>query len=143
MPEGLDPADWLSAVSDDDRLTPFVDSPALGDWTIRGPGRVGCLDRAGAAPLTFLPGRDLVRLTLERARDPIRDTVAAIAPLTRWLGPGMRHALLDHAAAEMTRHGWNPRNAFTTALRRELETQPSGIPPPRREAARLTGPELL
>jgi len=142
MPEGLDPADWLSGGPDQSRLAPFLDSPTMADCTMSGAGGGIGAHRAGA-PVTFLPGRDLVRIALDQAHDPIRDTVAIVAPLTRRLGPGMRHALIEQATAEMTRHGWNPRNAFTAALGRELETQPSGIPPPARAPAHPLGPDLL
>ncbi len=141
LPDGVDPADWLASADQPARLEQLLSLPDIHDPT----ARLGLLSGSRAAdppaPLTYLPGRALVRLALQAADDPIRDTLDAITPLTRWLGPGLRHALLEQATAEMTRSGWNPKNAFTTALHHALDTQPSGIPPPQRAHPHL-GPEL-
>lgn len=72
----------------------------------------------------------------------MRDTVHTIAALSQRFGPGLRHELLEQATAEMTRHGWNPKGTFATELARELDTQPSGIPPPERQLTRPPGPDL-
>jgi DNA primase len=107
MPDGLDPAAWLarhgpSAIHD--FLAPVSNDPAT--------------DR----PAAMLPGRQLAQLARDRARDPVRDTVAAIAPVARRLGPQLRARLIDQATAEMTRHGWNAKDMFAIALQRELYT---------------------
>ena len=97
-------------------------------------------DRTGP-PRPQLPGRDLVRLTLPRATDPIRDVVDAIAPIARRLGPGMAATLTGQATAEMTRHGWNPKGAFTTALHRELGGIPHGHHPAPPDPAHPVAPD--
>ncbi|EWT04414.1 hypothetical protein N864_08110 [Intrasporangium chromatireducens Q5-1] len=144
LPEGTDPADWLASAEATERLELVLQPPSPHDPledanALRSPPERG----RGASARTVLPGRDLVRLSLQTAQDPIGDTVAAVTPLIRWLGPGLRHALLEQATAEMTRSGWNPKGAFTAALQRALDAEPSGIPPPTRGAPHPLGPELL
>jgi DNA primase len=147
LPEGVDPADWIGRSPDPhsqaDRLVPFLAPPDLKEWAPYMTGSPSGAGHGTGSPTTVLPGRDLVRLALDRATDPIRDTLAAITPIAQRLGPGMRHALIEQATAEMTRRGWNPKNAFTAALHRGLESTPGGIPPLRRETTRPPSPELL
>lgn len=147
LPEGTDPAEWLTATDRPDRLEPFVAAPGLPgptaiDW--RHEQSWGVAEtRPADSPVTSLPGRDIVRLTLERASDPVRDTVNAVVRLSSRLGPGLRQALVEDATSEMTRRGWNPNGTFARALERGLQTQPSGIPPPERTLTRPPGPDLL
>jgi DNA primase len=139
LPDDVDPADWLTGDDLQGRLDRLLGPPDVHDPD--GSHLTRAITTTDAA-VTVLPGRDLVRLRLQTAEDPIRDTVTAITPLTRWLGPSLRHALLEQATAEMTRHGWNPKGAFTHALHHALEAGPSGIPPPHPSSSRASGPEL-
>ncbi|WP_347351225.1 CHC2 zinc finger domain-containing protein [Intrasporangium sp.] len=140
LPAGTDPAEWLTGPDTTARLRQLLDPPTPhhpGAWLSSGSPAV-------LAPVTFLPGRDLARLSLQQgAREPVRDTIAVLTPLTRWLGPGLRHVLLEQATAEMTRHGWNPHGTLTAALGHALETEPTGMPPPAHALAHPPGPELL
>jgi DNA primase len=124
MPEDLDPSAWIAHHGPSgirDFLAPASTEPAT--------------DR----PAAMLPGRQLARLVLDRARDPVRDTVAAIAPIARRLGPQLRARLLDQATAEMTRHGWNAKDMFAIALQRELDTTPT---PPAQLRERVVAPSI-
>lgn len=147
LPEGTDPADWLTATDHPSRLIPFVAAPEVPGPTANAWRHDQPWDGAGTrladSATTSLPGRDIVRLTLERASDPVRDTVNTVVRLSSRLGPGLRHALVEEATSEMTRRGWNPNGTFATALERGLQTQPSGIPPPERTLTRPAGPDLL
>ncbi|GAB3881477.1 CHC2 zinc finger domain-containing protein [Terrabacter terrigena] len=108
LPGGHDPASWI-AEEGPSGIEAFLSDVGLGrSKEMCGP------------PCCVLPGRDLTRLSLTAADDPLRDTVAAIAPVARDLSPGMRTVLVAQATAEMTRSGWNHHNAFTHAIEREL-----------------------
>ena len=114
LPDGRDPADWISEHG------PSGLDAFLSEVHLTLDDDLGPHDDLRLPPRPTLPGRDLVRLALDRAHDPIRDVAAAITPLARRLGPGMRATLIAQAAAEMTSHGCNPGNAFTRAVTREL-----------------------
>ncbi|MFC7597582.1 CHC2 zinc finger domain-containing protein [Terrabacter sp. GCM10028922] len=108
LPHGHDPASWIAE-----------HGPA-GIGAFLPDADLGTSENIGSPPCPALPGRDLARLALIAADDPIRDTVAAIAPVARRLSPGMRTVLVAQATDEMTRSGWNPHQAFARAIDREL-----------------------
>ncbi|MBC9822849.1 CHC2 zinc finger domain-containing protein [Terrabacter sp. MAHUQ-38] len=113
MPTGQDPADWIAAHGPAglrDLLLPPTDATDATDET---------------RPHTQVPGRALIRLLLDRADDPIRDAVQTIAPIAAQLPLAERVRLLRDSAAEMTRHGWNPRDAYSQALEHALREQPA------------------
>jgi DNA primase len=106
LPDGIDPADWVAAHGVRG-LDAFLDPPLVG--------------RGHADGRPFLPGADLVRLTLGPGGEPMRSVVDAVAPVARELGPALSTALVEQVVAEMTRSGWNPNNLFTRTLSRELD----------------------
>jgi DNA primase len=107
LPGGLDPADWLARTGDVG-LSAFDAS----DVTTAG------------VTTPHQAGRELVQLSLARARNPIRDTVRFLIPLAAHLRPVAAAELLSEAEAEMTRHGWNPHGSFSRLLREEAQIQP-------------------
>ncbi|EWT06833.1 hypothetical protein N864_16410 [Intrasporangium chromatireducens Q5-1] len=106
LPDGIDPADWVAAHGVRG-LDAFLAMPSIGR------------DRDDGRP--FLPGSDLVRLTLNRGGNPMRSVVEAVAPVANRLGPALSAVLVEQVVAEMTRSGWNPNNLFTRMLSRELD----------------------
>jgi DNA primase len=103
LPEGIDPADWL------------IRSGDVGLDAFR-PADTCHIDAATPDQ----PGRELVQLSLARAREPIQDTIGALLPLVRQLRPAAATALLRQAEDEMTRSGWNPNGAFSRRLREQV-----------------------
>jgi hypothetical protein len=101
LPDGLDPADWLRRNG----------HPGLAAFDPAAP-------HSPEDPRPGQPARDLVDLSLARAEDPIRDTIAALVPLALALPPRAATDLLDGAADEMTRRGWNPDGVFARELHR-------------------------
>ncbi len=102
LPEDLDPADWLVRTGD----------PGLDAFHPTNPSPVGATTPRQA-------GRELIQLSLPRAKDPIRDTVALLLPLAAQLRPSAAAQLLRQAEDEMTRSGWNPHGVFSRRLREE------------------------
>ncbi|WP_270889261.1 CHC2 zinc finger domain-containing protein [Pedococcus sp. 5OH_020] len=102
LPHELDPADWL-AQHGDIGLDAFCHTDARSDPPV--------------APRQA--GRELVQLSLARARDPVQDTIGLLLPLAEQLPPASSAALLKQAEDEMTRSGWNPHGAFSRRLRDE------------------------
>ena len=66
-----------------------------------------------------MPGRELVRACLPRARRPIRDTAHDILAAARLTHGHDALQLIRQAEDEMTRQGWNPRGIFGHYLRRQ------------------------
>jgi DNA primase len=113
MPAGTDPAAWLAKHGSNGlRDLLLAPSPATSD----------------DVPNTIVPGRDIVRALLYKADDPIRDAAELVATLAARLHPEERDQLLRDSAAEMTRHGWNPRDTYTRALEHAIRRQPSAHP---------------
>jgi DNA primase len=120
LPDGTDPADWIAE---------------------HGPGGLAAFDptvsgtHAGVRPRQ--PGRELVRLALAEAHQPVRDTIREVLPLALAQPHQAAAELLAQAEAEaeaeMTRQGWNPNNTFTRALRKAttagLQTRRQPHPP--------------
>lgn len=110
MPSGIDPADWL---------------------TTHGPNGLRDLLAASSratrddVPNTAVPGRDIIRALLYKADDPIRDAVDLVTALAGQLSSAEGHQLLRDSTAEMTRHGWNPRDSFAKAVEDALREQPT------------------
>lgn len=119
LPGDLDPADWLERHGD------------------AGLAAFRHADRCPVAAMPSQPGRELVQLSLARARDPIGDTIGLLLPLAEQLRPTAAAALLRQAEAEMTRTGWNPNGVFSrrlreqalSSLRQGLSPQPPNTPP--------------
>jgi len=105
MPPGTDPAEWL-ATRGPNGLRDLLATP--------------CAPPSDAVPTTVVPGRDVIRALLYKADDPIRDAADLVATLASQLPPGERHQLLRDSAAEMTRHGWNPRDTYAMAVEHAL-----------------------
>jgi DNA primase len=106
LPDGLDPAEWLART-----------------------GHLGLLafDASAAQPGISAPhqaGRELVQLSLTRAREPLQDTVAFLLPLAAQLRPADAAVFLNQAEDEMTRSGWNPQGSFSRALREHPLARP-------------------
>ena len=115
MPAGEDPADWIAAHGPAglcDLLLPLTQ------------------ECDGERPHTEVPGRELIRLLLDRADDPIRDAVQTIAPIAAQLPLTERARLVRDSTAEMTRHGWNPRDTYSQALEHAMRDQPTRSPAP-------------
>lgn len=115
LPSGSDPASWLAD---------------------RGPNGLGDLFARPSTvpdpnvPNTIVPGRELIRVLLERVDDPIREAVDTVAAVAARLPATERAQLLQESVSEMTRHGWNPRDAYAKALDyalRETNIRP-GVP---------------
>lgn len=122
LPDGLDPADWL-AQHGVLGLAAFDPSATSGD----------------TRPVQ--PGRELVRAALTVAHDPVRDTIADLVPVLMALSASDARALGTQAEGEMTRQGWNPKGAFTSALHQAVTVavpQRRDAPSPR--SLRLEGP---
>lgn len=114
MPSGRDPADWLASQGPN----------GLRDL-LAGPADVQDSD----VPHTVVPGRELIRLLLDRVDDPIREAVEAVAGLASQLPAPERAQLLRDSAAEMTRHGWNPHDVYSKALDYAMREQGSPATP--------------
>jgi DNA primase len=114
MPSGHDPADWLASHGPN----------GLRDL-LAGPADVQDAD----LPRTVVPGREIIRLLLDRVDDPIRDAVEAVAGLASQLPAVERARLLRDSAAEMTRHGWNPHDVYSKALDYAMREQGSRATP--------------
>lgn len=128
LPDRVDPADWLAERG-------FGGLAAFG-------ANAGVDDAAGARP--HLPGRELVRACLPRARNPIRDTAHDILAAAKLTHGHDALQLIRQAEDEMTRQGWNPRGIFGHYLRSQaaqdlrdrLNTPPSPAwPPPSAQTA--------
>lgn len=113
MPSGIDPADWL-ATHGPNGLRDLLPAPSQ--------------ETRDDMPHTVVPGRDIIRALLYKAGDPIRDAVDLIATLAGQLPATERHQLLRDSAAEMTRHGWNPRDTYVKALEHAMRGQPAAHP---------------
>ncbi|GAA2501529.1 CHC2 zinc finger domain-containing protein [Terrabacter carboxydivorans] len=114
MPSGVDPADWLASHGPN----------GLRDL-LAGPVQ----DQDGEVPGTAVPGREVIRLLLDRVDDPIRDAVEIVAGLASQLPAAERAQLLRDSAAEMTRHGWNPHDVYSKALHYAMREQGSPTVP--------------
>jgi hypothetical protein len=85
-----------------------------------------------------MPGRELVRAGLPRARNPVRDAAHDILAAAKLTHGHDALQLIRQAEAEMTRQGWNPRGIFghyvrsqaVQDLRDRLNTPPSPAWPP-------------
>ena len=108
LPDGHDPASWIVEHGPEGLDTFLTDAGSPTRRASPAPWSLPC-------PAGTWPGSHC-----EGAADPIRDTIAAVTPLARGLGPSMRATLVAQAAAEMTRNGWNPNNTFTRAIQRDL-----------------------
>lgn len=102
---GSDPADWLA-----------THGPAGLYDLLSDPART----REPDVPRTVVPSRELIQVLLDRADDPTCDAVQIVTGLAAHLAPTERTQLLRESAAEMTRHGRNPRDAYTKALERAM-----------------------
>jgi DNA primase len=122
LPARVDPADWLAEHGPAGLAAFGADA--------------GADDAAGTPPR--MPGRELVRACLPRARDPIRDTAHDILAAAKLTHGHDALQLIRQAEAEMTRQGWNPRGIFghylrgqaVQDLRDRLNTPPSPAWPP-------------
>ena len=101
LPDRVDPADWLA-------------ERGSGGLAAFG-ANAGADDAAGARPR--MPGRELVRACLPRARNPIRDTAHDILAAAKLTHGHDALQLIRQAEDEMTRQGWNPRGIFGHYLR--------------------------
>lgn len=128
LPDRVDPADWL-AEHGSGGLAAFGAS-------------AGADDATGSTPR--MPGRELVRACLLRARNPIRDTAHNILAAAKLTHGHDALQLIRQAEDEMTRQGWNPRGIFGHYLRSQaaqdlrdrLNTPPSpSWPPPPAQTA--------
>ena len=101
LPTGTDPAEWLAA---------------RGDPGLMAFDRRGCLsiDEDGVRP--SLPGRELVRLLVQRHPQPFRAVLTSLVPLAAQLPPEPATCLLRATEQEVTRLGWNANGSFTRAL---------------------------
>jgi DNA primase len=121
LPDRVDPADWLAEHGP-------AGLAALG-------AKVG-IDAPGPRPR--MPGRELVRACLPRARNPVRDAAHDILAAAKLTHGHDALQLIRQAEAEMTRQGWNPRGIFghyvrsqaVQDLRDRLNTPPSPAWPP-------------
>jgi DNA primase len=113
MPSGIDPADWL-AKHGPNGLRDLLAAPSAAT--------------SDDVPTTVVPGRDIIRALLYKAEDPIRDAVDIVTALAGQLPSAERLRLLRDSAAEMTRHGWNPRDTYTKALEHAIRRQPTAHP---------------
>ena len=120
MPAGTDPADWLATRG----------SNGLRDLLAAPDGATG-----DDVPITIVPGRDIIRALLYKADDPIRDAAELVATLASQMPSTERHQLLRDSAAEMTRHGWNPRSTYVKAVEHALREHPTPRPSLRRPAS--------
>jgi DNA primase len=115
LPDGIDPADWVAQRG----------AAGLGAFG------VGLADQSCTPPR--MPGRELARICLSRARDPIRDSAKEILAIARLTAGHGAAELLGQAEQEMTRLGWNPRGAFGTYLRtqaaQDLQDRPPAVGP--------------
>ena len=101
LPSDLDPADWL-ALHGPDGLSAFDPGVRVGD------------------PRPVDAGRELVRVALAGARDPVRDTIRDLVPVLMGMDGAAARALVVQADGEMTRQGWNPKGTFTDTLRQAV-----------------------
>lgn len=120
MPSGIDPADWL-AKHGPNGLRDLLAAPSAAT--------------SDDVPTTVVPGRDIIRALLYKAEDPIRDAVDIVTALAGQLPSAERLRLLRDSAAEMTRHGWNPRDTYTKALEHAIRRQPPAHPSKWRSSA--------
>lgn len=120
MPPGTDPADWLAT---------------HGPNGLRGLLAAPSGSAADDVPTTVVPGRDIIRALLYKADDPIRDAAELVATLASQLPSTERHQLLRDSTAEMTRHGWNPRDTYARAVEHALREHPNRRPSMWRPAA--------
>jgi DNA primase len=122
LPDRVDPADWLA-------------EHGSGGLAAFG-ANAGADDATGSRPR--MPGRELVRACLPRARNPIRDTAHNILAAAKLTHGHDALQLIRQAEDEMTRQGWNPRGIFghylrshaVQDLRDRLNTPPSPAWPP-------------
>lgn len=122
LPDRVDPADWLA-------------ERGSGGLAAFG-ANAGANDAAGARPR--MPGRELVRACLPRARNPVRDTAHVVLAAAKLTHGHDALELIRQAEDEMTRQGWNPRGIFGHYLRSQavqdlrdrLNTLPSPAWPP-------------
>lgn len=123
LPDGLDPADWIRrhGVAG---LDAFDASP--------GPRPVG-----GITPA--LPGRELAQLAINGRGGPVANACQHLIRLIDQLPPAEARELLEQPEREMTRHGWNARGDFSTAVRPYPEAQ-AAAPPTRSLTAPLRRP---
>ncbi|HEX5403955.1 MAG TPA: CHC2 zinc finger domain-containing protein [Pseudonocardiaceae bacterium] len=106
LPAGTDPASWLAE---------------------HGPDGLAAFDRhphpsMGEAVVPHLPGRELVRLAVQRCADPTAAVLSSITPLTATLPSDAVERLLGQVEAEMSRQGWNPHHSFESVLRHHATT---------------------
>lgn len=120
MPAGTDPADWLAT---------------HGTNGLRGLLAAPSGSPSDDAPTTVVPGRDIIRALLYKAQDPIRDAAELVATLASQLPSTERHQLLRDSTAEMTRHGWNPRDTYARAVEHAMREHPTRRPSMWRPAA--------
>lgn len=106
LPDGLDPADWLTA---------------------HGYPGLSAFDPKPWVPSTEVtprqPGHELVRAIAARGGDPLQETVDTVVPLAL-LAKSPREAahLLAQVEDEMTQHGWDPQTTAIPTLRlREMQ----------------------
>jgi len=128
LPDRVDPADWLA-------------ERGSGGLAAFG-ANAGANDAAGVRPR--MPGRELVRVCLPGARNPVRDTAHIVLAAARLAHGHDALQLIRQAEDEMTRQGWNPRGIFGHYLRSQavqdlrdrLNTLPSPAwPPPPAQSA--------
>lgn len=115
LPDGADPADWLSqhgteGLSGLDPAQRHTDS-LVDEVTPR------------------LPGRELAQLAC-RDKEPVRTALAHLASLLPGIPSGEARELIDGVTAEMTRQGWNPNGIFTSALDVAASRTHRPLPPP-------------
>jgi len=101
LPQGLDPAEWLQH---------------QGISGLRAFDRRGCLGVTTDVPRPALPGRDLVRICLDQAGEPVRRVLDVLTPLAIRLRECAARELTDQAEREMTVRGWNPGGEFAQIL---------------------------
>lgn len=107
LPGGADPASWLAE-----------HGPAgLAAFERRHP-----LDSPVDEVVPHLPGRELVQLCVARSSEPVSAALASLTPIAAQLPAPAAQALIAQAEDEMTRHGWNPDDQFSRALRRAVDT---------------------
>ena len=106
LPDGLDPAEWLQSQG------------------IRGLRAVDRRSYGGTATEALspqLPGRDLVRICLHQAGEPVARVLGVLTPLATQLSHSAARELIAQAEHEMTAAGANPRGQFARAAHAAID----------------------
>jgi DNA primase len=106
LPDGLDPAEWLQSQG----------IPGLRAFDRRSYG--GTITDAMSPQL---PGRDLVRICLHQAGEPVTRVLDVLTPLATQLSHSAASELIAQAEHELTASGANPRGQFAQAAHAAID----------------------